>query len=127
GVQAVASPRERFEARDGIVEHTGEHSLPLPAVAEDPLRVLRKPLGERARLMVERRAAVEASVPLRRADLLEERIDLARVAGEVIAEQIAGIPIDEYAAEIEDDVADRSRPHHQAFTDGPPSKRAWRP
>src|SRR5690606_17617350 len=119
-VQTVPALRKRFEARDGLVEYPGEHPLPLAAIAQDPVRMPREPLRERARLAIERRAAIEACVPFRRADLREKRIDLTGIAGKVIAKQVPRIPVDENAAEIEDDVADARPRHQRAFTAGTP-------
>src|SRR5690606_26946048 len=108
-MQPIAPLRKQLEARYGVRELSGKHMLPHRAVARDPARMLRMALGQRARLRIERRAAVEPGVPGGRADAGEEGVDLGGIAAEVITKEVARIPIDEDAAEIEHDVANERR------------------
>src|SRR5690606_32870043 len=111
GMEPVSPLGEELEARDRLVERPSEHPLPHRGVARDPARVLGESFRQRTCLRVERRAAVEPRIPLGCAHGREKRVDLGRIAAQVIPEEIPGIPVDEDPAEVEDDVADRLGRH----------------
>lgn len=62
-------------------------------------RELREPFGEGF-------SAIELPVPVVGADVVEKPLGLFGRA-EIVVKQVVGVPVDQYGAEIEDDVLDQ--------------------
>src|SRR5262249_49366286 len=114
-VEPPATSLEIGQHGDRIGDRPGQHLLPAMMVGRDQLAMLRVAGDEQRHRLVPAAAGILLLVPFLRAHRGEEILHCASI-GEELAVEVARVPVDEDAAEIEDDGLDADPLAHVGAT-----------